>query len=71
MLITTADSSKNMMSEKGASAMYEIIYDRDDGWIESRDNIETFNGSRSELRAHISHLERNGCYNIVVTVVRA
>lgn len=50
--------------------MYEIIYDYDDGWSESRNNVEIFEGSWDELQDHIKKMRRNGCYNISATCVR-
>lgn len=50
--------------------MYEIVYDYDDGWNEYRDNVETFEGSWSELQDHIKQMRRNGCYNIYATSVK-
>jgi len=50
--------------------MYEIVYDYDDGWSESRNNVETFEGSWSELQDHIKKMRRNGCYNIYATSVK-
>lgn len=44
--------------------MYEIVYDYDDGWSEFRNNVETFEGSWTELQDHIRRMRGNGCYNI-------
>jgi len=44
--------------------VYEIVYDYDDGWSESRNNVETFEGSWLDLQDHIKYMRRNGCYNI-------
>lgn len=50
--------------------MYEIIYDYDDGWSESRDCVEYFEGTWAELQGHIKNMRRSGCYNISATCVR-
>ena len=50
--------------------MYEIIYDKDDGWSVQEELVEVFRGSRAKLRAHIRQMEKNGCYNITATVIR-
>lgn len=51
--------------------MYEIIYDyTDEGGYESRDNMETFTGTWTELQAYIKQMRKQGCYNIVATEVR-
>lgn len=50
--------------------MYEIIYDYDDGWTEYQNNVETFEGSWSELQAYIKQMKKNGCYNISATCIR-
>ena len=52
--------------------MYEIIYDyTDEGGYESCNNVETFEGTWTELRAYIQSLKKNGCYNITAAEVRA
>ncbi len=51
--------------------MYEIIYDYTEEFgNESRDNMETFTGTRTELQAYIKKMRKQGCYNIVATEVR-
>ena len=51
--------------------MYEIIYDyTDEGGYESRNNVETFEGTWTELQAYIKSMRKNGCYNITATEVR-
>jgi len=49
---------------------YEIFYDyTDDGGYESRNNVETFNGTWLELQDCIKQMRRNGCYNITATAI--
>ena len=51
--------------------MYEIIFDyTDDYGYESRNNVEMFTGSWTELQDHIKKMRRNDCYNITATSVR-
>ena len=49
--------------------MYEIIYDCDDGWTESRNLSETFKGTWDELQAHLKTMRRHGCYNITANAI--
>lgn len=47
--------------------MYEIIYDYADDYAETRNICETFEGSWTELQAHIKQMRADGCYNITAT----
>lgn len=50
--------------------MYEIIYDyTDEGGYESRNNVERFDGTWTELQAYVKAMRRQGCYNIEATAV--
>ena len=50
--------------------MYEITYDyTDDGGYESRNNVETFTGTWTDLQAYIKVMRRQGCYNITANAV--
>lgn len=49
--------------------MYEIVYDYDDGWAESRNNVETFEGSWHELQEHLKWMRKKGYYNITAESV--
>ena len=44
--------------------MFEIIYDYDDGWTETRNISETFTGTWDELQDYLKSMRRRGCYNI-------
>ena len=48
--------------------MYEIIYDyTDEGGYESRNIVETFEGTYVEMQKYLRQMKRQGCYNISVT----
>lgn len=49
--------------------MYEIIYDYADDYDEARNIRETFEGSWTELQAHLKRMRANGCYNITATAL--
>ncbi len=44
--------------------LYEVIYDYDDGYDESRNIREEFSGDWSDLQKFIKELRDSGCYNI-------
>ena len=49
--------------------MFEIIYDYDDGWTDTRNISETFKGTWDELQDYLKSMRRHGCYNISAAAI--